>query len=693
MKPNELYRLRNIGIMAHIDAGKTTTSERILFYTGKIHKIGEVHDGTATMDWMEQEQERGITITAAAITCYWKDYTINIIDTPGHVDFTVEVERSLRVLDGAVAVFDGVHGVEPQSETVWRQADKYEVPRLAFVNKMDRVGANFEDSVQSMRDRLAANPVIIQLPIGAEDSFKGVIDLISMKALIWDGDSLGQTYRLEEIPTELSDDAILAREQLIESVSEFDDEVMEKFLEGQELTEEELKRTIRKGCIALKIVPVLCGSAFKNKGIQTLLDAVVDYLPSPLDLPEVKGFDPAHEGQIIVRKRLPDQPLTMLAFKIQTDPFVGQITYVRVYAGSLEVGETVYNVRTEKRERISKILRMEANQRQEVKLIEAGDIAALSGLKGVATGDTLCDAKHLILLESLDVPEPVISIAIEPKSTADAQKLVKALERFENEDPTFKVSNNSETGQMLISGMGELHLEIIVDRLLREFKVGANVGKPQVNYRETVSAIYKIDKTFERETEKLHQFARVLLRVEPGAQGTVLTFESEVEKNKLNDELLRAVKAGCEEAVQVGVIAGYPMTAVKATLLDVTVDNERSEASAFKIAASLAMRDAFRGAKPLLLEPSMELEVLVPDEFLSNIIKDLNSRRARVNNVGMRGHLQEVEATAPLSEMFGYTTDLRSISQGRATYTMRFATYEQVPDAVLQKIAGSSWSS
>ncbi len=691
MKPNELHKLRNIGIMAHIDAGKTTTSERILFYTGKIHKIGEVHDGTATMDWMEQEQERGITITAAAITCYWKEHTINIIDTPGHVDFTVEVERSLRVLDGAVAVFDGVHGVEPQSETVWRQADKYKVPRLAFVNKMDRVGANFDESVQSMRDRLAANPVPMQIPIGAEDGFRGVVDLVKMKALIWDGDALGQNFREEEVPNELSDDALLAREHLIESVSEFDDQVMEKYLEGETLTEEEIKRATRKGCIALKVVPVLCGSAFKNKGIQTLLDAVVDYLPSPLDMPDISGFDPSHGDQPKQRKRLPEEPLTMLAFKIQTDPFVGQITYVRVYAGRLEVGETVYNVRTEKRERISKILRMEANQRQEVKSIEAGDIAAVSGLKAVATGDSLCDAKHPLLLESLDIPEPVISIAIEPKSTADAQKLVKALERFENEDPTFKVSNNAETGQMLISGMGELHLEIIVDRLLREFRVGANVGKPQVNYRETVSSQVKMEKTFERETEKLHQFARVVLLVEPGVQGTTLKFENKVGKDRLNDELARAVLAGCEEAVQVGVLAGYPMTAVAATLLDVTVDNERSEASAFKIAASMAMREAFRMAKPLLLEPSMSLEVLVPDEFLSNIIKDMNSRRARVNNVGMRGHLQEVDATAPLSEMFGYTTDLRSISQGRATYTMRFAAYEQVPDAILQKITGASY--
>lgn len=691
MKPNELPRLRNIGIMAHIDAGKTTSTERILFYTGKIHKIGEVHDGNTTMDWMEQEQERGITITAAAITCYWKEYTINIIDTPGHVDFTVEVERSLRVLDGAVAVFDGVHGVEPQSETVWRQADKYGVPRIAFVNKMDRVGANFEESIQSMRDRLGAQPVAMQLPIGSEENFKGVVDLVSMKALFWDGDSLGQSFRTEEIPDEYRDEAEIAREALIESVSEFDEVTTEKFLEGKALEEEEIRRATRKGCIAMKIVPVLCGSAFKNKGIQPLLDAVAAYLPSPLDMPELEGSLPDQPNKVVSRKRLPDEPLAMLAFKIQTDPFVGQITYVRVYSGKLETGETVLNVRTGKRERISKILRMEANQRQEAPFIEAGDIAAVAGLKAVATGDTLCDFKHPIVLESLDVPEPVISIAIEPKSTADAQKLGKALERFENEDPTFRVSNNQETGQTLISGMGELHLEIIVDRLFREFRVAANIGKPQVNYRETVSVDTKVEKIFERETEKLNQFARVVLEVGPGTQGTSLTFESRVPKEKLNDEFLRAIKAGAEEAVQVGVIAGYPMTAVRATLLDVGVDPERSEASAFKVAASLAMRDAFRQGKPQLLEPTMSLEVLVPDEFLSNIIKDLNSRRARVNNVGLRGHLQEVQAIAPLSEMFGYTTDLRSISQGRATYTMRFSSYEQVSDAILQKITGRGY--
>ncbi len=688
MKPTDLKHLRNIGIMAHIDAGKTTTTERILFYTGKIHKIGEVHDGTATMDWMEQEQERGITITAAAITCYWKSNTINIIDTPGHVDFTVEVERSLRVLDGAIAVFDGVHGVEPQSETVWRQADKYKVPRLAFVNKLDRVGASFEDSVQSMKERLAANPVAFQLPIGAEDQFQGVIDLVEMNAMYWDGDALGSTFRVEPIPSELSEAARIARDALIEAVAEYDEEVLGKYLEGQAVSNSEIKRAARNACIGLKIVPVFCGSAFKNKGIQPLLDAVVDFLPSPLDLPIIHGFKPSDESHELTRERTSDEPLTMLAFKIQTDPFVGQITYVRVYSGKLNTGDTVLNVRTDKKERILKILRMGANQREEVASIEAGDIVAVSGLKVVATGDTLCDPKHPILLETLDIPEPVISIAIEPKTTADSQKLSKALERFENEDPTFKVTNNIETGQMLISGMGELHLDIVVDRLYREFKVSANVGKPQVNYRETISSDAKIEKIFERETEKLHQFAGVVFKLEPIAAGSSFVFEPKIGKEKFPEEFLRAIKSGCEEAMQVGVIAAYPMTGVKATLIDVKFDPERSDAMAFKIASSMALRDGFRLAKPILLEPVMSLEVLVPDEFLSNIIKDLNSRRSRVNNVGVRGHLQEVDATAPLSEMFGYTTALRSVSQGRATYTMRFSTYEQVPDNVLQRITG-----
>ncbi|MFW7377926.1 MAG: elongation factor G [Oligoflexus sp.] len=683
----DLALLRNIGIMAHIDAGKTTTTERILYYTGKIHKIGEVHEGTATMDWMEQEQERGITITSAATTCLWKDYWINIIDTPGHVDFTVEVERSLRVLDGAIAVFDGVAGVEPQSETVWRQADKYRVARLAFINKLDRIGADFEKAVASMSERLGTNPVPFQLPIGAEDQFAGVIDLIKMKALIWENEEFGAKYQEQEIPADMQDEAEFAREQLIEQVADFDEEVMEKFLDGKPISEEEIKRAARKGCIELKIVPVLCGSAFKNKGVQPLLDAVVDYLPSPLDLPDVKAFTADEKEEVVTRKRQPDEPLSMLAFKIQSDPYVGLLTYVRVYSGVLKSGTVVYNSRLHKRERISKILLMEANQRHEVDEIFAGQIAAIAGVKLVATGDTLCDQKDPIRLESLDVPEPVISIAIEPKSTADSDKLTKALARLENEDPTFKVKSDSETGQTLISGMGELHLEIITDRLLREFRVAANVGKPQVSYRETISAKAKVEKTFHRETEKLKQFAQVELAVSPGESGTGLSFQNQCQEQKLlTDELLRGIKRGLEEGMQVGVMAGFPLLAIKVQLINVKVDPEMSDANAFKIAASMALRDAVRAAKPILLEPVMELDVLAPEDFLSNVITDLNSRRARINGVNVKGHLQQVDATAPLSMMFGYSTQLRSISQGRATYTMQFHSYEPVPDQVVEKI-------
>ncbi len=685
-KITDLAVLRNIGIMAHIDAGKTTTTERILYYTGKIHKIGEVHEGTATMDWMAQEQERGITITSAATTCIWKDYWINIIDTPGHVDFTVEVERSLRVLDGAVAVFDGVHGVEPQSETVWRQADKYKVARICFVNKMDRVGADFEASVESMKTRLAANAVPFQLPIGAEDQFKGVVDLVSMKALLWHDEDLGATYELGEIPDELADDAELAREQLIEAVADYDEALMEAFLEGATISESDIKRAARTACIGQHLVPVFCGSAFRNKGVQPLLDAVVDYLPSPLDLEDVTGFTDDDQEKVITRKRVPEEPMSMLAFKIQADPYVGQVTYVRLYSGKLKVGDTVYNVRTGKKERISKILLMDANQRHEVDQMIAGQIAALSGLKVVATGDTLCDPKHPIRLESLEVPEPVISIAIEPKSTADGAKLGKALERLENEDPTFHVRTDSETGQTLISGMGELHLEIITDRLLREFKVAANVGRPQVSYRETISRSVKAVKTFQRETEKLKQFAHVELTMGPGEAGSGLGFENRLTPGQVADEIVRAIKRGLEEGMQVGVIAGFPMIGIQVALDKVTVDPEAPDPNAFKVAASMAMREGLREASPLLLEPMMSLEILAPEEFLSNVINDLNGRRARVNNVGMRGHLQQVEAIAPLSEMFGYSTELRSISQGRATYTMRFASYEPVSDAILQQI-------
>ena len=686
-KKIDLSTLRNIGIMAHIDAGKTTTTERILFYTGKIHKIGEVHDGTATMDWMQQEQERGITITSAATTCYWKDFCLNIIDTPGHVDFTVEVERSLRVLDGAVAVFDGVAGVEPQSETVWRQADKYKVPRIAFINKLDRVGAVFEDAVDSIRERLGAVPVAFQLPIGAEDGFVGMVDLIAMQALIWKSDETGAEFETVAIPAEMQDDAELAREQIIESVAEFDDAVMNKFLEGETLSNDDIMTAARAATIALKIVPVFCGSAFKNKGIQPLLDGITALLPSPLDLPSVKGFTDDDQEKIIERRRTSEDPLSILAFKIQNDPFVGQLAYVRVYSGVLKTGDSILNPRLGKKERVSKILLMEANQRTEAPSLHAGQIAALAGLKLVVTGDTLCDAQKPIRLESLEVPEPVISIAIEPKSSSDTDKMTKALDRLEKEDPTFKVRFDSETGQTLISGMGELHLEIIADRLLREFKVAANVGEPQVSYRESISAKKIITKVFSRETEKLNQYAGVTIKLEPGEKGSGFQFSSLVDKKDgYTDEFERAVERGLNESMQVGSIAGFPVINVKVTLQKVDLQKEITEASAFKIVASQALRDGFREASPILLEPMMQLEILVPEDFLSNIMTDLNGRRARVNNVGLKGHLQKVDAIAPLSEMFGYSTGLRSISQGRATYSMTFDSYEQVSQVILDRV-------
>ena len=686
-KKIDLHKIRNIGIMAHIDAGKTTTTERILFYTGKIHKIGEVHEGTATMDWMAQEQERGITITSAATTCFWSDHCINIIDTPGHVDFTVEVERSLRVLDGAVAVFDGVAGVEPQSETVWRQADKYNVPRIAFVNKLDRVGAIFENTIESMKERLGANPIPFQIPIGAEDEFKGMIDLVSMKAYVWESDETGAKFVAEDIPSSLLDEAEFAREQLVEGVCEQDDSLMEKFLEGETITEEELVSGARAATIGHKIVPVFCGSAFKNKGIQPLLDAVTRYLPSPIDLPDLQGFSADKKEKELSRKRVETEPLAMLAFKIQNDPYVGHLVYARVYSGVLKVGDTVLNARLGKKERVSKILQMEANQRHEIDKVGAGHIVALAGLKLVGTGDTLCDTKAPINLESLDVPETVISIAIEPKSSADSDKMMKALERLEKEDPTFKVKYNSETGQTLINGMGELHLDIIADRLLREFKIAANVGKPQVSYRESITKSLSKTKVFERETEKLNQFAGVTVKIEPSDKGAGFVFENQAGKvDGLTDEFIRAIRAGLEESMQVGVIAGFPVIDVKTTLTGAKVNKETSDATAFKIASSLALREAFYDSESILLEPVMELEILVPEESLSNVMTDLNSRRARVSNVGLKGHLQKVEAVAPLSEMFGYTTGLRSISQGRATYSMTFSSYEQVSKAIFEKV-------
>jgi len=688
-KPADLKMLRNIGIMAHIDAGKTTTTERILFYTGKIHRVGEVHEGNTTTDWMIQEQERGITITAAAVTSYWKNHQINIIDTPGHVDFTIEVERSLRVLDGAVAVFDGVSGVEPQSETVWRQANKYKVPRICFVNKMDRVGANFEASVQSMRERLAANPVPFQIPIGAEDQFAGVIDLVRMKALNWGiGDTKGDKWDETDIPADLKDDAELAREFLIEQLANADDELAEKYLSGAAISEAEIKAAARRGAIQFKFVPVFCGSAFKNKGVQPLLDAVIDYLPSPVDLPAVEGMDVQDEDKKLTRKRTPEDHFSGLAFKIMSDPFVGQLSYVRVYSGKISVGEVVLNTRTDKKERIAKILRMQANDREELESVGAGEIVAIAGLKMIATGDTVCDHRHPIRYESVIFPEPVISIAVEVKSSADSDKMLKSLERLQNEDPSFRVSFNAETGQTLLSGMGELHLEIIVDRLLREFKVDCNVGNPQVSYRETISQSGRVEETHRREGAGVNQFAFVSVEFEPGPKEGGLVFESKVKDAKLPKQYVDQVRKGLEEALLAGPIAGFPMVGVKAKLVDGKFDPAIPDPNAFKVAAGMALRRGLREAGPLLLEPVMALEVMVPEDYLSNVMTDLNSRRAQVNNVTMKGHLQSVEATAALSEMFGYSTQLRSISQGRATFTMRFASYEQVSSQTLKRITG-----
>ncbi len=697
-KKTDLSKFRNIGIMAHIDAGKTTTSERILFYTGKIHKIGEVHDGNTTMDWMVQEQERGITITSAAITCYWKDHRINIIDTPGHVDFTVEVERSLRVLDGAVAVFDGVHGVEPQSETVWRQANKYKVPRIAFINKMDRVGADFRMSLETIRERLLASPVAFQLPIGAEDQFQGMIDLVQMKAMIWkeSNDDQGAKYDVVDIPADMKDEAQAAHDHLFERVAETDEKLTEKFLEGHAITPAEIWAAARRATIDFKIVPVFCGSAFKNKGIQPLLDAVLALLPSPLDMPDALGLSADDKEEVLTRKRIAEQPFSALVFKIVSDPFVGQLTYARVYSGVIEVGTTVFNSRTEKRERVAKLLTMTANQREEINQASAGEIIAIAGLKMVATGDTICDQKAPIRYESVQFPVPVIAVAIEPKTSVDQDKLVKSLERLVVEDPTFRVSIDPETTQTLISGMGELHLEIIVDRLKREFKVEANVGAPQVSYRETISARATAEETFHREAAGINQFAGVRIEIEPaegsggvGGQGGLI-FENKASPQEVPAMFLKGVRTGMEESLQSGPIAGYPVLGVKGTLKGGTYQDQVSDELAFKIAAATAMRQALRNAKPKLLEPVMSIEVLVPENYLSAVINDMNSRHAKVNNVTLRGHQQVVMATAPLAEMFGYSTGLRSISQGRATYTMQFSHYEPVSKQTLERITGSS---
>ena len=686
----ELGDVRNIGIMAHIDAGKTTTTERILFYTGINYKIGEVHEGAATMDWMEQEQERGITITSAATTCHWRDHQINIIDTPGHVDFTVEVERSLRVLDGAVAVFDGVAGVEPQSETVWRQADRYRVPRICFVNKLDRTGAEFHRCVDMIISRLNATPLVLQLPIGAEASFQGVVDLVSMKALVWPEDTkLGESYEEQEIPDTHTEAAQEWRDRLLETIAENDEEMMEKYLEGEEPNVEELKAAIRRATLADSLTPVLCGTAFKNKGVQPLLDAVVDYLPSPLDVEAVEGHKVGDEETVILREPNSDAPMSALAFKIMSDPHLGKLTYLRVYSGTLTAGGNVLNSVREKKERIGKIYRMHANKREEIDSVGAGEIVAVMGLKQTTTGETLCDQGDPVVLESMTFPAPVISVAIEPKTKSDQDKLATAIQRLAEEDPTFQVRSDEETGQTIISGMGELHLEVLVDRMRREFKVEANVGKPQVAYRETITKpVQKVEYTHKKQTGGSGQFGRVIIDVEPtGGEGDGgYEFENKVTGGRIPREYIPSVDAGCQDAMEFGVLAGYPMVDVKVVLQDGAYHDVDSSELAFKIAGSMAFKEAARRAGPALLEPMMAVEVITPEDFMGDVIGDINSRRGQVQAMDERSGARVVTATVPLSEMFGYVGDLRSRTQGRASYSMQFDSYAQVPNSVAEEI-------
>ena len=680
-----LANTRNIGIMAHIDAGKTTTTERILYYTGVSHKIGEVHEGTATMDWMEQEQERGITITSAATTCTWDDHRINIIDTPGHVDFTIEVERSLRVLDGAVAVFCSVGGVEPQSETVWRQADKYGVPRLAFINKMDRIGADFFRGVSMIKDRLKANPLPIMLPVGKEDYFKGIIDLVTMKAILWDEESLGATFRVEEIADEDLELAQEYREKMIEELSGHDDILMEKYLAGEALTNDEIVQAIRTSTIAIKICPVICGSAFKNKGVQNLLDSVVAYLPSPLDIPPIKGIKEGSEEEIF-RSADDTEPFSALAFKIMTDPFVGQLTFFRVYSGVLASGSYVYNSTKGKRERIGRILKMHANKREEIKEVYAGDIAAAVGLKYSTTGDTLCEEANPVILESIEFPDPVISIAIEPKTKADQERLGISLQKLASEDPSFRVRTDEETGQTIISGMGELHLEIIVDRMMREFKVEANVGKPQVAYRETITRKAKVEGKFVRQSGGRGQYGHVWIEMEPQEPGKGYEFVDAVKGGVIPREFIPAVDKGIREAMDTGVLAGFPMVDFKVTLIEGSYHDVDSSEMAFKIAGSMAFKEGCAKAGAVILEPIMSVEVVVPEEYMGDVIGDLNSRRGRIMGMEGRSGAQIVTSMVPLAQMFGYSTDLRSATQGRATYAMTFDHYEHAPKSVSEDI-------
>ncbi|AHF09101.1 MULTISPECIES: elongation factor G [Dehalobacter] len=679
-----LEKTRNIGIMAHIDAGKTTTTERILFYTGRVHKIGEVHDGAATMDWMVQEQERGITITSAATTCQWKGHNVNIIDTPGHVDFTVEVERSLRVLDGAVAVFCSVGGVEPQSETVWRQADKYGVPRIAYINKMDRVGADFFRGVSMIVDRLGSNPVPIQLPIGTEDKFSGIVDLVTMKATIYT-DDLGTASDVSDIPADLMELAQEYREKLLEAVSDVDEELMMKYLEGAEISEQEIKQAIRKGTINLKFIPVLCGSSFKNKGVQPLLDAVVDYMPSPLDVPAIQGVNP-DTGEEDVRHSDDNAPFSALAFKIMSDPYVGKLTFFRVYSGTLSAGSYITNSTKGKKERIGRILRMHANHREDVDEVRAGDIAAAVGIKDVSTGDTLCDEKNRVILESMVFPEPVIHIAIEPKTKADQEKLGGSLAKLAEEDPTFKMRTDEETGQTIISGMGELHLEIIVDRLMREFKVDCNVGRPQVAYKETIRKHVKAEGKYVRQSGGRGQYGHCWVEFEPLEQGTGFVFESKIVGGVIPKEYISPIGAGIEEALQNGILAGYPVLDIKATVVDGSYHDVDSSEMAFKIAGSMAFKAAAAKADPAILEPMMKVEVTVPEEYMGDVIGDLNSRRGRIEGMEARSGAQIIRGYVPLSEMFGYATELRSRTQGRGVYSMQFDHYEEVPKNIAEGI-------
>ena len=680
-----LNRYRNIGIMAHIDAGKTTTTERVLYYTGVSHKIGEVHDGNATMDWMEQEQERGITITSAATTCFWKDHRINIIDTPGHVDFTIEVERSLRVLDGAVAVFDSVAGVEPQSETVWRQADKYKVPRICFVNKMDRTGADFYRCVDMIVDRLGAQPLVLQLPLGAEAEYAGLIDLISMKAIVWEDESLGAKFNVQDIPADMADKAAKYREQMIELAVEQDDAAMEAYLEGNEPDEATLKKCIRKGTCGLKFVPVLNGSAFKNKGVQPLLDGVVDYLPSPTEVPDVKGVKPESED-VESRPSNDEAPASALAFKIMTDPFVGSLTFVRVYSGVITTGSQILNSVKGQRERVGRMLQMHSNHREDVKEACAGDIVAIAGLKDTTTGETLCDPQHPIILERMEFPEPVIEVAVEPKTKTDQEKMGVALNRLAQEDPSFRVSTDSESGQTVIKGMGELHLDIIVDRMRREFKVDANVGAPQVAYRETITRRAEIDYTHKKQTGGSGQFARIKLVFEPQEPGEGFTFENAITGGSVPREFIPGVEKGLKSAMETGVLAGFPLIDFKATLIDGASHDVDSSVLAFEIASRAAFREGIPKSGPVLLEPMMKVEVVTPEEYMGDIIGDLNSRRGSVQGMDSRGNAQVINAMVPLANMFGYINTLRSMSQGRAQYTMFFDHYSKVPQAVADEV-------